>query len=254
MLGIKILQMKLAGQLADEALSTSYKILAAEAAAWIHDAGFDRVTQGMHYGRVMQACEPDTIPPPHSDFTARTPGCNNGLDPAAVRAARVLTAETSHALRAYYESNPTAEAKRWGDVAYGSIWGNPLTTTGGVYNDANYVRDENSDGALGAYKWTGFFFGMGMAHQWPAVRLGGVSAPRVRKVALEATPGLAAKTQAVVTEPCGKVDIFSCRTISRCEVDVDDRQGNHWFQFQYLSEDGKVLNQSEPALIDRSPD
>jgi hypothetical protein len=54
---------------------------------------------------------------------------------------------------------------------YGSIWGYSPWTTGGVYSDSNYVRDENSNASLGAYKWTGFFFGIGMADSWPAVRL-----------------------------------------------------------------------------------
>ena len=97
----------------------------------------------------------------------------------------MLTAEASQALRVYFESNPTPEALAWGDVAYGSIWGNPQYTTGGVYSDSNYVRNENSNASLGAYKWTGFFFGMGMAHQWPAVRLGGVEPERRRRVRME---------------------------------------------------------------------
>ena len=251
MLGIKITQMKYASQVNDPALSAGYAALAAQAANWVHNIGYDPATQGLHYGRIMQACEPQTVPPPGSAFSARTPGCNYGLDPGAVRAARVLTAEASQALRVYYESNPTPEAKEWGDRAYGSIWGNPAFTTGGVYSDSNYVRDENSNGSLGAYKWTGFFFGMGMSHQWPAVRLGGVAPPRNRKVGLEVKQGIAAKTQISVTAPSGKVTIFPCESASPCEVAVDDRQGSHWYRIQHLSADGKVVSQSDPALIDR---
>ncbi len=253
MLGIKITQMKYASQLNDPALSAGYAALAAQAATRVRNVGYDPVTQGLHYGRLMQACEPLTIPPPSPLFGARTPGCNYGLDPGAARAARVLTAEASQALRVYYESNPTPEAKDWGDRAYGSIWGNPQYTTGGVYSDSNYVRDENSNGALGAYKWTGFFFGMGMSHQWPAVRLGGVAPPANRKVSLEVRQGLAAKTRISVTAPSGKVTIFSCGSASPCEVTVDDRQGSHWYRIQYLSADGKVVSQSDPALIERGP-
>ncbi|MGA2717133.1 MAG: hypothetical protein ABSG41_28960, partial [Bryobacteraceae bacterium] len=51
----------------------------------------------------------------------------------------------------------------------------------------------------------------------------------------------------------GKVSIFACGPASSCEVTVDDRQGSHWYRIQYLSEDGKVLSQSDPALIDRRP-
>jgi hypothetical protein len=253
MLGIKITQMKYASQVNDPALASGYAALAADAAGWVRHTGYDPVTQGLHYGRIMQACEPLTIPPPSPAFAARTPGCNYGSDPGAARAARVLTAEASQALRVYYESNPTQEAKDWGDKAYGSIWGNPTYTTGGVYSDSNYVRDENSNGALGAYKWTGFFFGMGMAHQWPAVRLGGVAPPRNRKASLEVKQGIAAKAQISVTAPSGAITIFPCGSASPCEVTVDDRQGSHWYRIQYLSADGKVVFQSDPALIERRP-
>jgi hypothetical protein len=253
MLGIKITQMKYASQISDPALASGYSALAALAAKWVRNVGYDPATQGLYYGRIMQACEPGTVPPPAPAFAYRTPGCSYGLDPGAARAARVLTAEASQALRVYYESNPTPEAKEWGDRAYGSIWGNAEFTTGGVYSDSNYVRDENSNGALAAYKWTGFFFGMGMAHQWPAVRLGGVAPPKDRKVSLDVTRGIAAKAQISVTAPSGKVTIFDCGAASPCEVTVDDRQGSHWYRVQYLSADGKMLSQSEPALIDSRP-
>jgi hypothetical protein len=254
MLGIKITQMKFASTITGAPFAKRYGELAAAAAKWIHDVGYDPYTQGLFYGRIFQACEPPAIPPPGSEFIARTPGCNNGLFPPAIRTARVLTAEASQALRVYYEANPTPEAKAWGDRAYGSIWGNPVYTTGGVYSDSNYVRDENSDGGLGAYKWTGFFFGMGMAHQWPAVRLGGVSPPKSRTVSLQVKPGdaAAAKTRAWVTAPSGEVKSFPCASLSACDVTVDDRQGAHWYVVQYLSADGKILSQSDPALIARA--
>jgi hypothetical protein len=251
MLGIKITQMKFASQIPGVSFAEKYTELAAAAAKWVHDVGYDPVTKGMHYGRVMQACEPETFSPPNSAFGARTPGCNYGSEPSAARAARVLSAEASQALRVYYEANPTPEARAWGDEVYGSIWGNPVYTTGGVYSDSNYVRDENSNAALGAYKWTGFFFGMGMAHQWPAVRLGGVAPPKYRKAQLGVKQGVAAKTRISVTEPSGKVSVYACGPASTCEVTVDDRQGSHWYRVQYLSEDGKVLSQSDPALIAR---
>lgn len=249
MVGIKLTQMKLASQLGEGSVADGYAALATQAANWIRDVGYDPVTQGMHYGRVLSACEPATVPPPGSSFDVRTPGCNYGLSPGAIRTARVLTAETSQALRVYYESNPSPQTKAWGDEAYGSIWGNPRYTTGGVYSDSNYVRDENSDGSLGAYKWTGFFFGMGMAHQWPAVRLGGLSPALARKVSLEVTPGVAARVRIAVVEPSSKVNVFACEQATSCEVTVDDRQGSHFYQVQYLSGDGKIASKTPWLLI-----
>ena len=170
MLGIKSTVMKWASQNDDPDIAAGYATLLPLATAWIKSTGYDSVTQGMHYGRIYEYCEPATAPAGVFDY--RTPGCTFGLNPSAVRAARVLNGEVTSALRVPYEANPSAENKEWGDRVYGSIWGYAPYTTGGVYTDSNYVRDENSNGALGAYKWTGFFFGMGMAHQWPAVRLG----------------------------------------------------------------------------------
>jgi hypothetical protein len=253
MLGIKTTQMLLGSHIGDRTMASGFAKMAAEAAGWIHSTGFDPVTQGLHYGRVIQACEPQTYPPLSPVFDSRTPGCNYGLDPSAKRAARVLTAEASQALRVYYEANPTPEAKAWGDLAYGSIWGYGPYTTGGVYSDSYYVKDENSNGALGSYKWPGFFFGMGMAHQWPAVRLGGVAPPRIRRVNLEVKQGIAAKARIAVAAPSGRIAVFPCGAESTCEVTVDDRQGSHWYRVQYLSEDGKLVSQSPSALIARLP-
>ncbi len=254
MLGIKITQMKFASQIPGAPFAKRYGELAAAAAKWVHDVGYDPVTQGLYYGRVFQACEPATIPPQGSAFMARTPGCNNGVYLPAIRTARVLTAEASQALRVYYETNPTQEAREWGDRAYGSIWGDSVDTKSGFYTDANYVRDENSNGSLAAYKWTGFFFGMGMSHQWPAVRLGGVAPPQYRSVSVQIKPGAAAKARVWVTAPSGELKSFACASLAACDVTVDDRQGTHWYVVQYLSAEGKVLSQSDPALIARAGD
>ncbi len=50
--------MKFASQIGDPAISTGYAALATEAATWIRSTGYDPVTQGLHYGRIMEACEP----------------------------------------------------------------------------------------------------------------------------------------------------------------------------------------------------
>jgi hypothetical protein len=155
----------------DATLASSYQELMGLAGTWIHDVGYDSSTQGLYYGRLYGACEPAAEPNSSPPFDYRTPGCGLGLNPGSIRAARTLTAEATSSLAAYYSADPTPERQAWGDQAYGSIWGYCPYTKPGFYCDPYYVRDENSDGALGAYKWPGFFFGMGMAHQWPATRL-----------------------------------------------------------------------------------
>lgn len=249
MLGMKTLQMKYAGQ-ADSTLTSDYAAMSAAAAGWLHDTGFDPITLGLHYGRVFQACEPTPRPPDTPLFTSRSPGCNFGLDPASIRASRVLTSEATAGLRAYYEANPGPDARDWGDTAYGAVWGYSPYTNPGVYSDDYYVRDENSDYSLAAYKWTGFFFGMGMSHQWPAVRLGGASPIGKANVTVTANlAGLAPGTTATahVTAPSGATSDVPCNG-SACVISIDKRQGAHWVQVTYYS-GGVAVKQDPPQMV-----
>ncbi|MFH1110989.1 MAG: hypothetical protein V1790_17590 [Planctomycetota bacterium] len=235
MLGVKTHAFTWASQNDDPTISSGYAALLPLAAAWIYSTGYDPETQGLHYGRVFDQCEPYVTSPPGTAFEFRQVGCNYGLNPASIRAGRVLTAEASSALRAQYEAVPTPTVQSWGDTAYGSVWGYPPYTTGGVYSDSNYVRDENSDVSLGAYKWTGFFFGMGMAHQWPAVRLGGVAPEVVRAMQFGFfMPAGATLAKFTSTAPSGKVTITTCSS-SPCQVNMDARQGNHPVFVEYLT-------------------
>jgi hypothetical protein len=111
MMGIKITELRYAALVDDTALAANMLSLAGQAAGWVHDTGYDPVTQGLHYGRVYQACEPQTTPPPGTAYVSRSPFCDNGLDPGSFRASRVLSAEASSALRAYYEASPSADRK-----------------------------------------------------------------------------------------------------------------------------------------------
>lgn len=172
MLGIKTQALNWGSYVADPATAAGFGTLASLAARWIHDVGYDRQTQGMNYGRLYQACEPEITAVGAGVFDARQPGCNQSMAPASVDSARTLTAETGAALGLYFGAQSySPDAQTWGDTAYGSIWGYCPYTAPGFYCDSNYVRYENSDASLAAYKWPGFFFGMGMAHQWPAARL-----------------------------------------------------------------------------------
>ena len=252
MLGIKVTSLHFASLVADAALSANMEALSRQAATWIHDTGYDPVTHGLHYGRVYESCEPQTTPPSGTQYTSRTPICDSGFNPGGVRAARVLAAEASTALRSYYEANPSQERKDWGDTMYGSIWGNPNFTAPNFYSDQLYVRDENSDNSLAAYKWTGFFFGMGMAHQWPAVRLGGVAPARLRTLQISLNPGEFDSAQIHLTAPSGAETNFDCADSKSCAVQVDDRQGAHWIQIWYLS-GGKVVSKTTPDLLTVPP-
>jgi hypothetical protein len=249
MMGIKTTELKFGTLVDDASLAAKFATLAPQAAGWIRATGYDPVTQGLHYGRIYEACEPQTTPPPNSFFSSRTPVCDSGFDPGGVRAARVLAAEATSALRVVYEANPSTANRDWGDAVYGSIWGKFGYTSNDVYSDPNYVRDENSDRSLSGHKWTGFFFGMGMAHQWPATRLGGLAPPRLRTVYVSLSRGVGDSARIVVTAPSGRSTTYGCPTTSQaCAIQVDDRQGSHWYQIKYLS-GSKVVSQSDPDLL-----
>jgi hypothetical protein len=252
-MGIKLHYLKWATYNDDPGIVAQASALNPLAGQWVHDVGYDPSTQGMNYARVYDWCEPATTFAPGQTQSLRQGECNYGGDPNFIKAARALTAETSRALQAYYDANGgSAAAVAWGDTAYGSLWGDCSKTTGGVYCDPLFDNLDTSNSNLASYKWTGFFFGMGMAHQWPAVRLGGVAAPKNRSVSIGVNFALAPKARVVVTAPSGAITTYTCTTAA-CPVTVDDRQGSHWYQVQYLSSNGKIVAQTDPDLLAVGP-
>ena len=222
---------------------------------WLYSTGFDQVTKGLYYGRVLEACEPATTPPTSPLFDDRVFNCSLGLNAATVRQARVLNAEGMSGLVAYYNAAPDSTRKAQIDEAFGSVWGNPAMTTGGVAtpSDGYYVIDENSDLSLAAYKWTGFFFGMGMAHQWPAARLGGVMAAQIYATYLGHHLGSvsgATVAAVTVTAPSGAVTTTTCT--GQCYFTIDRRQGDHWAQVSYLDSMGATVSQDPAVLVSGS--
>jgi hypothetical protein len=249
MMGIKTHYLYWAKNSGDAGLAAQASALTPLIGQWIHDVGYDPSTQGMNYGRGFDWCEPTTATDPAQTQSLRQGQCNYGGDPIFIKAARALTAETSKGLEAYYDAQGgSAAAVAFGDKAYGSLWGNCGMTAPGYYCDGDFDDLDTSNGSLAAQKWEGFFFGMGMAQQWPAVRLGGVAAARNRTVYLSLNLGSAAKAQVVVTAPSGAATTFTC-TSAPCAVTVDDRQGAHWFQVEYETAGGAVVAETEPDLL-----
>ena len=154
-------------------------------------------------------------------------------------------------ISAYYQANPTPVAKAWGDMIYGSVWGYGPYTAAGYYSDS-YQGSNLTDNYLGGYKYTGFYFGMGMAHQWPAARLGGVAPAKLRTVYQAYNTAAGVSAIMFVTAPSGAVMSYTC-TASPCAIQVDDRQGSHWLTIQNLSAGGQVVSQSTPQLLASAP-
>jgi hypothetical protein len=151
-----------------------------------------------------------------------------------------------------YLGSPTLANQALGDEFYGATFGATGYTANGYFSDG-LTASNLLDGSLASYKWPGFFFGVGMAHQWPAARLGGVAPPQYRTVYISFNQSLGSSAQITVTAPSSAQSVVQCGNVSPCAVTVDDRQGTHWFQVQYLSTTGKVLAQSDPELLSVPP-
>jgi hypothetical protein len=239
-------------------LAASFTNLIHLAGNWERSTGFDSlVTHGFYYARVLNLCEPIT---PASMGAGGSGPCfddTNSSSAYNVAAMRVLTAENSGSLRSWYDAQGGSEsAIAWGDLAYGSCFGNPAYTSAGAYSasDGNTCDSGNgnlNDASIHGGKWTGFFFGMGMAHEWPAVRLGGVAPAINRTVSASftlASVANAATFVAVVTSPSGAQTTVTCSS-SPCSVSADARQGAHVVQWQYRGTGGQILAQSDPVVV-----
>jgi hypothetical protein len=236
------------------ALASDFVNLFKAAGTWEQSTGFDPITNGFYYSRGMNMCEPIT---PASMGNGSCYSDADAFTNYNQAAERVLSAENSASLRSYYDAqNGSNAAVAWGDRTYGSCYGNPAYTTAGVYTatDGNTCDSANgnlNDTAVHIGKWTGFFFGMGMAHQWPAVRMGGVApaANRTLKIGfnLSNVPN-ATGVMATVTLPSGAVTTYNCPS-SPCSVAADARQGSPVVQWQYTGSGGQILAQSDPITL-----
>jgi hypothetical protein len=249
MAGIKTLQMRFAGQ-----VYAPYQSLDQAIANWVGTIGFDSTgTKGIYYGRGFPQCEPPGTDSGITDAPDRVVSCiENSYNPYFVVEARARNSEAQNAMTVMYLANPTGTNRLLGDTFYGATYGASGYTAAGYWTDG--VTASNLDnGSLGAYKWPGFFFGVGMAHQWPAARLGGVSPPQPRTVYIGFNQSMGSSAQIVVTAPSSAKTVFPCGSSSPCAVTVDDRQGSHWFQVQYLSTTGRIVAQSDPDLLSVPP-
>ena len=234
-LGIKTLAMKYASQGATGATASGYAGLAGGTANWIMTTGFDPATGGLNYFRGLAGCEPKLNP---------RLNCTYATDNASKSAARTLNGEAQNAVRVAYEANPTAANKSFGDQFYGAQWGK----SGGPYSDGVYLDALDND-ATWNYKWLGFLFGVGMAHQWPAVRLGGVMPAAIVTKQVTVSLGNSTAAQVLVTQPSGATQTFACSGTT-CQFTADARQGAHWYQVQYLNSSKGIVSSDKAVLIE----
>jgi hypothetical protein len=249
MAGIKALQMRYASQ-----VYAPYQSLDQAIAHWVGTTGFDSTgTKGIFYARVFPQCEPAVTDSGITDVGLRVPDCiENSYNAGFTSEARARNSEAQNAMTVNYLGNPTMENQTLGDLFYGATFGDPGYTPNGYFSDG-LTASNLDDVSLGSYKWPGFFFGVGMGHQWPAARLGGVAPPQPRTVYISFNQTMGNSAQITITAPSSAQSVVQCGNVSPCAVTVDDRQGTHWFQVQYLSTTGKVLGQSDPDLLNVPP-
>ena len=248
MLGIKTLQMYYGSLVDDPATASSYRDLAGQAANWILTQGYDPLLKAVVYGRIFPQCEPPVAESGISTLDTRLPQCvENSANYWGPPVARVRNSEVQNAVRVGYETNHTNEVKALGDQMYCAQWGKATMTQPGYCTEPMQATNLD-DVSLGSYKWTGFFFGIGMAHQWPAARVGGVSPAVPQTVSVNLDLSQAASARVTVTQPSSATQQFLCSS-SPCQVQVDARQGAHWVQIDYLSSTGQVLSSTPPDLI-----
>lgn len=177
-------------------IANGFTALTAAASNWFFSTGFDPNTNGSYYSRVFGGCEPFLVAIASPQFYSIHGLGGEGACGASGLAGyapdafgnseqpeRVDNALFSDVIE-YFNSqkllglSQCLAARTFGDLVYGAMFGKPSMTTGGVYADTRFVNDQtgelNAGGSgLAGNKWPGFFFGMGMAHEWPAVRIGG---------------------------------------------------------------------------------
>lgn len=176
--GGKSLGLQWAALNSDSTIANAFNGLLQNGSTWMRSTGFDTYSLGPFAARVFQADEPLIVPSSSYLGELRANVGQAGVNVDALVATRELTGEVATTLRAYFAGQGnSADAKTWGDQQYGALYGSSNYNTGGVYSDANTAgnnigRSNLTDGYLISFKWPGFFFGMGMAHQWPAIRLG----------------------------------------------------------------------------------
>jgi hypothetical protein len=249
--GMGVLSLNYAAQVPDPNYQAKWLALAQAAATYMWSPpSYDPYTQGIQYGIGYGGCDQKVPVNSGSGFiNGTTQGngdwCQSDLTPqGGISVARGLAVEALNSLTVYYQSNPTQAALVFGDTVYGSIWASSTYTLPGVYSAPDNIQASNCyPGNLAYYKWPGFCFGMGMSHQWPAARVGGVQPAQNEQALVEfdlASVPSAEKVNMIVIKPSGSKTAYSCTT-SPCRVMVDKRQGAHVIQMNYLTASGEVL-------------
>jgi hypothetical protein len=223
------------------AVAAEYKTLARSVAGFLSNEAFDPVMQGTYYAYSnFSDCVgvQETAADPHNVLS-----CSAG----ATAQARDYTVEAMSALSQAYLSAGTTAARNAVDARQTSLYASPGFSSP-TPGDGNSVDMLDCCDQFTLTKYYGQVYTVGQAYQWPAARLGGVAAAQWTTVPVAFSLGSASSVRITITQPSGSTQgphggVFVCTT-SPCSVWVDQRQGDHWLQMDYLSAAGAVLSTS----------
>jgi hypothetical protein len=213
----------------------------AAAMDWISSTGYYAPYEGLYYGRGFAGCETTNGGGPGAP--ASVPEClgNDGAFANRIFAGEALGAWA----RAYPSTNSPAHLAT-GDSLYTVNFGFPgFSLPAGVTNPNSYYNTEAVDGGVTVTNYRakdyGFFWGMGLASGWPAVRIGGVLPPDNRNVALTyVAPAGTTSTAVVYVAPTGASSTISCSAGS-CTLPTDYRVGNYLYQLEHTLSGGRIV-------------
>ena len=155
--------------------------------------------------------------------------------PFGIQLGRGLAVEPINSLSVAFKAGNINQS--FGDHVYGAMWSNTTyaPNSAGFYTPGDNLSASNCvpvNTSLGYWKWPGFCFGIGMSHQWPAVRLGGVlpAVPVTETFSCKAVYSTTASCKVIATEPNDATVTATCALNATCTVTLDARQGNHLYR------------------------
>lgn len=218
---------------------------------------YDPNTYGIQYAVNCAGCDQKT---PYNSGAGYVYGGGNDwaqsdLTPnGGINVARGLATEPLNSLTVAFKAGLITQA--FGDHVYGAQWSNTAyaPNSAGFFTPGDNLSASNCipvSGSLGYWKWFGFCFGVGMSHQWPAARLGGVAPPNPFPISQScvAVYTATATCSLAITAPNGVVSTVTCAVNTVCSTTIDKRQGSVLVTKQWLNGSSAVLGTSQPFVV-----
>jgi hypothetical protein len=254
-LGVNVLGHRLAS-LIGGSMGANFNSLGVNAAAWLKANAYDPISGGTTYARIYAGCEPpfgNSSQP--QNFGFRNPGCSfsgsSALPNQSDQTARVVSVEIGNTATLSFANDSSSTNKSFWDTFYANIWDVAPYTAAGFGSDGIGSSNCGPQQNFSQGKWTGYCFGIGMSHQWPAARIGGVLPPLPRTLEVScniSSVANATKCRVTLTKPDGSIVTNTC-TSSPCAVTADAREGDHLLKVDYLSASGAVLSSGAQTIV-----